>query len=101
MIARCGLLWHASQGRQLHGPGPGCPDDRDGTAKQVAAQLRTAFREAPVDEADRSRVVSRFESSFEPSGQDRGERGMKTVFSLLAKRLDGSTRPRRSDRGRG
>jgi len=92
MIAlRCALLWHAGQWRYLHGPSPGWPDDRNSPAEEVAAQLWATFREAAVDEVDRSRVVTRFESILEPGGQDRGERGVKTVCPFLAKGLGGLT----------
>ncbi|MGI5152970.1 hypothetical protein ACQEVC_42415 [Plantactinospora sp. CA-294935] len=81
-----------SQGRELHGPRPGCPDDRHGPAEKVAAQLRTSFCEAAVDEADRSRVVTRFKSILQPGGQDRGEHGVKTVRPSFAEGLGGLVR---------
>ncbi|GHJ54696.1 hypothetical protein Nm8I071_40030 [Nonomuraea sp. TT08I-71] len=81
-----------TQGRELHGPGPGCSDDRDCPAEEVAAQLRTSFCEAAVDEADRSRVVTRFKSIFQPSGQNRGERGVETVCPFFAEGLGGLAR---------
>ncbi|WP_433379636.1 hypothetical protein ACQPZX_13835 [Actinoplanes sp. CA-142083] len=63
---------------KLDGPRPGRPDERHGPAEEVAAQLRRAFGEAAIDEANRSRVVLRFESGVEASSQDRGERGVET-----------------------
>jgi hypothetical protein len=89
IAVRCGSLSHAGQGRELHGPSSGCPDDRNGPAEEVATQLRTSFCEAAVDEADRSRVVTRFESILQPGGQDRGERGVKTVCPFFAEGLGG------------
>jgi hypothetical protein len=94
-------LSHTRQGRKLHGPRPSGPDDRNGSAEKVAAQLGTAFREAAIDEVDRSRVVTRFESSLETRGQDRGEYGVKTVRLFLTKGLGRLTQRCRSDRGRG
>ena len=89
---RCGgPLRHAGNGRYLHGPGPGRPDDRNGSAEQVAAHLRTTFREAAIDEANRPRVVTRFQSILQPGGEDRGKRSVKAVRPLLAKGLDGLT----------
>ena len=86
---RCGPLFHVGESCQLDRPGSGCPDDSNRPAEELAAQLRRTFCEAAIDEADRSRVVTRFESLLEAGGQDRGESGVETICPFLAKSLGG------------